>query len=66
MEAALRQAGDIELAPTAAGGAATFTGTPTGKAHCAELQVLMDSEVGGEVDMAMPLTGMRLARCYLP
>ena len=26
----------------------------------------MDSEVGGELERALPLTGIRLARCYLP
>ena len=31
-----------------------------------ELQVVADSKAGGELELALPLPGVRLARCYLP
>ena len=40
------------------------TGIPTG----AEVQALADTEAGRELELGLPLplTGVRLARCYLP
>lgn len=44
------------------GGCCNPVGIPIGT----ELQVVADSAMGGEVELALPLPRVRLARCYLP